>query len=208
MEPPNDGRQTAKSLGRYHAGIDDETTLLDRVRTSGRSVAVYDVSNPAILAASSLAREQLGFVDVELSEVDIVDRARDPESVRRLLALICDGELKEWKVRSWLRTPDGGGSWDFATGHAIDVGSRRFGLVSYPVPYAQLENLSPREIDIVARILRGERVPTIARSLYLSASTVRNHLSSIYRKVGVHSQVELIEALQPAHYPTPPEVQP
>jgi len=80
--------------------------------------------------------------------------------------------------------------------------------VSYPVPYAQLENLSPREIDIVARILRGERVPTIARSLYLSASTVRNHLSSIYRKVGVHSQVELIEALQPAHYPTPPEVQP
>jgi len=100
---------------------------------------------------------------------------------------------------------DGGGSWDFATGHAIDVGSRRFGLVSHPVPSAQLENLSPREVDIVARILRCERVPTIARSLYLSASTVRNHLSSIYRKVGVHSQVELIEALQPAHYPTPPE---
>jgi len=33
---------------------------------------------------------------------------------------------------------------------------------------------------------------------YYHASTVRNHLSRIYQKVGVHSQVQLIEALQTA----------
>jgi DNA-binding NarL/FixJ family response regulator len=48
-------------------------------------------------------------------------------------------------------------------------------------------------------LLRGAcEVPTIAKGLDLSASTARNHLSKIYRKVGVHSQVELIEALQDA----------
>ena len=45
--------------------------------------------------------------------------------------------------------------------------------------------------------LRGERVPTIARDLFLSQSTVRNHLSAIYRRVGVHSQAELVARLLP-----------
>jgi DNA-binding NarL/FixJ family response regulator len=45
------------------------------------------------------------------------------------------------------------------------------------------------------RLVRGERVPTIARALYVSQSTVRNHLSVIFRKLGVHSQEELLRAL-------------
>ena len=62
-----------------------------------------------------------------------------------------------------------------------------------------LEDLRRRELEIVTRMFRGERVPTIARrALDLSASTVRNHLSRIYQKVGVHSQVQLIETLQNA----------
>jgi hypothetical protein len=113
---------------------DDESRLFDMVRASARSLAVYDVSAPSILAASRQAREQCGFVDVELAEIDIVERATDPASARRLLALICDGQLKEWKVSSWLRTPGGGRSWGLAHGQAIDVGGRRLGLVSYASP--------------------------------------------------------------------------
>jgi PAS domain S-box-containing protein len=57
-------------------------------------------------------------------------------------------------------------------------------------------DLSPRQLDILDRLLAGSRVPAIARELYLSQSTVRNHLSVIFRKFGVHSQVELIERLR------------
>jgi DNA-binding NarL/FixJ family response regulator len=45
-------------------------------------------------------------------------------------------------------------------------------------------------------LLDGERVPGIAGALFLSASTVRNHLTAIFAKVGVHSQAELIHALK------------
>jgi DNA-binding CsgD family transcriptional regulator len=60
-----------------------------------------------------------------------------------------------------------------------------------------LDSLSSRQWEIVTRLLRGERVPRIARAMYLSPSTVRNHLSTIFRKLGVHSQAELIDRLHP-----------
>jgi DNA-binding CsgD family transcriptional regulator len=55
------------------------------------------------------------------------------------------------------------------------------------------EELTAREIDVLQLLLSGRRVSLIARDLYLSEHTVRNHLKSIFRKYDVHSQVELIE---------------
>jgi DNA-binding CsgD family transcriptional regulator len=60
----------------------------------------------------------------------------------------------------------------------------------HPVP------LSSRELEIVGRLLAGDRVPAIATSLFLSQSTVRNHLSAVFRKFGVSSQQELIDLLR------------
>jgi DNA-binding NarL/FixJ family response regulator len=56
--------------------------------------------------------------------------------------------------------------------------------------------LTSRQWEILNRLLRGERVPTIANALFISPSTVRNHLSAIFEKFGVHSQAELIERIR------------
>jgi PAS domain S-box-containing protein len=56
--------------------------------------------------------------------------------------------------------------------------------------------LSARELDIVRRLLAGDRVPAIAQAVFLSQSTVRNHLARVYRKLGVGSQQELINLLR------------
>jgi DNA-binding CsgD family transcriptional regulator len=64
-----------------------------------------------------------------------------------------------------------------------------------------LRELSQRQLEILRRLLRGQRVPTIARDLFLSQSTVRNHLSAIYRRLGVHSQAELLARLLPSRPP-------
>lgn len=53
-------------------------------------------------------------------------------------------------------------------------------------------DLSPRQWEIASRLIQGERVATIATDMYLSQSTVRNHLSAIFQKFGVHSQRELL----------------
>lgn len=58
-----------------------------------------------------------------------------------------------------------------------------------------LSGLSARQEEVVARLMRGERVPRIAKAMYLSQSTVRNHLTAIFRKAGVHSQDELLALL-------------
>jgi DNA-binding CsgD family transcriptional regulator/PAS domain-containing protein len=58
-------------------------------------------------------------------------------------------------------------------------------------------SLSTRQWDVLSRLLRGERVPMIADELFLSQSTVRNYLSAIFEKFGVHSQSDLLRLLRP-----------
>ncbi|MEY2462845.1 MAG: hypothetical protein QOH64_983 [Acidimicrobiaceae bacterium] len=57
---------------------------------------------------------------------------------------------------------------------------------------ASTTDLTPRQWEIVSRLVRGQRVAAIAAEIYLSPNTVRNHLSAIFAKVGVHSQTELL----------------
>jgi DNA-binding CsgD family transcriptional regulator len=60
-----------------------------------------------------------------------------------------------------------------------------------------VSDLSRREMEIVSRLMDGDRVPTIAAALFLTRSTIRNHLSAAYSKIGVRSQQELINLLRP-----------
>jgi DNA-binding CsgD family transcriptional regulator len=61
-----------------------------------------------------------------------------------------------------------------------------------------LQRLTTRELDIVGRLMAGDRVPAIAGALFLSQSTVRNHLSAVFRKLKVNSQQELLDLLRDA----------
>jgi DNA-binding CsgD family transcriptional regulator len=61
---------------------------------------------------------------------------------------------------------------------------------------AELTDLTTRQWEILTSLVQGQRVSTIAKELYISPSTVRNHLSVIFKKFGVHNQAELIEKVQ------------
>jgi PAS domain S-box-containing protein len=62
--------------------------------------------------------------------------------------------------------------------------------------------LSDRQWDVLSRLVRGQRVPAIATELSVSQSTIRNHLAAIFRKMGVHSQAELLLLLRLANDPS------
>lgn len=53
-------------------------------------------------------------------------------------------------------------------------------------------NLSPRELQIARGIFADHKEGKIAADLGLSAHTVRTHLERLYRKLRVHSRVELV----------------
>jgi DNA-binding CsgD family transcriptional regulator len=59
-----------------------------------------------------------------------------------------------------------------------------------------MAGLTRRERQVAEALARGDRVAAIGRALCLTPGTVRNHLSSAYRKLGVHGQQELIELLR------------
>jgi PAS domain S-box-containing protein len=77
--------------------------------------------------------------------------------------------------------------------------------VAFSVPFAgapvlteipELADLTSREWQTLSLLADGGRVAGIAKALGLSQSTVRNHLSAIYRKVDVGSQAELLARLR------------
>jgi DNA-binding NarL/FixJ family response regulator len=61
--------------------------------------------------------------------------------------------------------------------------------------------LSPREHQIMSLIGEGLNCSEIARTLRLSPATVRNHVSDIYRLLGVRDRLGALAALRLASRP-------
>lgn len=53
--------------------------------------------------------------------------------------------------------------------------------------------LTLREIEVVDLLTRGYTMPQTGERLFISHDTVRSHVKSIYKKLGVHSKGELID---------------
>jgi DNA-binding NarL/FixJ family response regulator len=65
-----------------------------------------------------------------------------------------------------------------------------------PAPDGEEVSLSPREREVVTHISQGSTNAEIARALYLSPHTVKEHTSAIYRKLGVRNRAEAVKAAQ------------
>lgn len=57
---------------------------------------------------------------------------------------------------------------------------------------SEASGLTAREREILQRLAWGQRNEQIAEALHLTEGTVRNHLSSIYAKLGIHSRSEAV----------------
>ncbi|GAA4417873.1 hypothetical protein GCM10023169_06790 [Georgenia halophila] len=63
-----------------------------------------------------------------------------------------------------------------------------------PFPQAaRVERLSMRERAVLRELALERPLPVVARRLYVSESTVKTQVRSIYRKLGVHSRTEALE---------------
>lgn len=56
--------------------------------------------------------------------------------------------------------------------------------------------LTEREVEVLRMAKRGLPSPQIAQALHIAPGTVRNHLSAIYRKLGVHTRYEALQVAE------------
>lgn len=172
--------------------VDGVAALLETMRVSGRASGAFRVPHavhgwvvcqcqlftirrrtdrPSNGDSPVADRETFGFVlSANASTKSMFDRiARLERHIRRIGSEVSAADLEF----------GGRPSADHAVTEALDV-------------------LAPtaRQRDIVERLARGQRVSVIASELYISRSTVRNHLAQVYRLAGVHSQDELLDSLR------------
>ena len=108
----------------------------------------------------------------------ILPMEADGPTVLRAIRRVAEGEL--WLSRE-------------ATGRIFDVIARG-GQVNQEDPHQQrLSQLTQREREIVFVCLAsgGATARTVAEKLHISEHTLRNHLTSIYGKLGVANRLEL-----------------
>lgn len=60
---------------------------------------------------------------------------------------------------------------------------------------ARAHDLSERETEILLGLLAGQTLADVAEGLYISRNTLKTHLRSIYRKLGVHTRDEAVQVV-------------
>jgi DNA-binding NarL/FixJ family response regulator len=58
-------------------------------------------------------------------------------------------------------------------------------------PRAPAEPLTERELELVRAVARGRTNAEINRELHIALSTVKTHLASVQRKLGVRNRTEI-----------------
>lgn len=53
-------------------------------------------------------------------------------------------------------------------------------------------SLTPREREVLARLVRGESTTVMARAMGVRVSTARTHIDSVLMKLGAHSRIEAV----------------
>lgn len=192
-------------------GADDPVLAYRPQQILGNSafIAIHpeDVGNGMLLAAHSTVRKGVTFGRIRMA-------ARGGGWVTRrvsLQPLIGEGSdgFAFTVCREASHPRDADRSMNATEGlsavlQAADADRKTFGLAAWMAAFPtalrvpELSTLTAREYEIALRLAFGDRVRTIAEDLHVSQSTVRNHLTTVFRKFDVGSQSELLARLRPA----------
>lgn len=70
------------------------------------------------------------------------------------------------------------------------VTGKLLGQLSHSSPTRETYGLSERELEIVAYVVKGASNREVGKALFISEKTVKNHLSSIFRKLNVEDRTQ------------------
>ena len=171
------------------------TGVMSLVRQTRPNVLFLDLLIEPNFDALAVVRDlHASFPDLKIC---ILSAYHEPARVRALLqAGVCGYILKDddyiSRIDSIIR--------DLADGRLYLSPQAYEALAEATRAEEVTQNLTERELAILRLAQRGLPNPQIAQALTISPGTVRNHLSAIYRKLGVHSRHEALTIAEDNHW--------
>ena len=136
-----------------------------------RDLPGLSVRSRAIATAEEESREEI-VEAMRLGAKGFVLKQTGPELFLKCLRKVYEGEI-------WLD-----GRFAEAVLHA-------FGTIQPETKGDGKNELSAREMEVIALVVQGYKNRDIAQKLFISEKTVKNHLSAIFNKLGVADRLEL-----------------
>lgn len=165
----------------------DTSRLMDAVRLSRPDILLLDVTMPGPDAAVVVQALKKQFPDLR---VLILSATKRSDQVQDLLNAGVSGYvLKEDRPDELLEAIDAvvaGREW-----FSPQITKVLVDFIRYHEREAQID-LTEREKDVLRLMVTGVNNDEIGERLFISTNTVRNHVRSIFQKLGVNTRVEAV----------------
>jgi DNA-binding NarL/FixJ family response regulator len=196
-------RTALKTLIETHEGM----TVVGETSWGSEAIDVTSIEQPDIVLLSLQPgngnSEEMSFIPslhaaASCARVLLLTSAPDPQIDTQALLLGAVGVLVKEQpaavlVKALEKVSEGEAWIDRATmANLLNELSHRNGTADVDGDAAKIAALTEREKQVVALLSEGLKNQEIARRLFISESTVRHHLSSIFSKLGVKSRLDLV----------------
>jgi two-component system, NarL family, response regulator DesR len=166
------------------ADVGSGEEVLDAARQSGAQVALLDIGLPGVDGLDVAAELHEELPDVRVVMLTTFNR---PGYLRRAMEAGAAGFLlKDAPADELARAIRAAAAGE----RVVDPGLAAAALTQGESP------LTVREQEVLGEARRHGTVAELAAALHLSQGTTRNHLSSIIRKLDVHSRTEAIRVAE------------
>lgn len=171
--------------------IDSADAILDTIRDTRPDIVLMDVEMPGRDPFEALAdmHRRHPHVRIIILSAYVRDHYIDAAVRAGAWGYLSKSDTPDDLVRA-IRTVAGGA---FALGPNVlqrTQFQRRSGRAGL-APSSRLDELTPRQMQILRMVARGMSRLEIARSIHRSPKTVDNHRAAIMKKLGIHDRVEL-----------------